>query len=79
MIDILTIIIILLALILFKIFMLPVEISIIIEGLIISGFCYYIALNTSNVFISKMFMTLTFVSIIMIIGLEIYEYVKKLR
>ena len=77
--EILIIILMIVALILFKLFRIPDEVEIITTGLIISGICFYIALNVNESYVSKIFMILSVLAIFMIFYLEILIYVKKIQ
>lgn len=79
MIDISIILIFSVILLFFNMFIPIKEILLIVNGLIISSLSFYIALNIEDVYISKIFMVLTFISIIMIPILLIMIYLEKLR
>jgi hypothetical protein len=77
--EIIIIILMVIALILFKLFRIQPEVEIVTTGLIISGTCYYIALNINDQYISKIFFILSILSIFMIFVLEILLYIKKIQ
>lgn len=78
MIDILIIIIIFIVLILFRIYNQIEAINIIINGLLISVVCVYIALNTTSPLISETFVYLSVISTLLIPLLIIIKYIEKL-
>jgi len=78
MIDILIIIIFIITLLLFQIIKLHEEVKIIITLLIASSLFFYIGLNINNEIVSKVFMILTFISILYVPISIIVKYIEKL-